>query len=186
MEVNEVYKMQEEKSKKAIEVLKKDFNTLRSGRVSVHILDNIRVEYYGQEVPLNQVATVLATDATTIVITPWEKGMLKEIERAIQEANIGVNPNNDGTNIKLFFPPMTIEEREKIAKEAKAFGEKAKVAIRNVRKEANNKIKQMEKEKLLSEDEAKVAHEKVQEITDKFIKEVDSLVKAKQEEIMKV
>ncbi len=186
MAINEIKDKTKEGMQKSIEALKKDFTTLRSGKVSVNILDNVKVDYYGTPTALNQVATVLATDATTITITPWEKNILKDIEHAIQSANIGVNPNNDGENIKLFFPPMTVEQREESAKKAKAMGEKAKIAIRNIRKDANNKIKHLEKDKEITEDESKKAHDDIQKLTDDFTSEVDKLVKAKESELMKV
>ena len=166
--------------------MKKEFATLRTGKVTTAIVDNIKVDYYGTPTPLNQVGSVIATDATTIAITPWEKSMLGEIEKAIQEANIGVHPNNDGDFIKLFFPPMTSEQRQEIVKQAKAMAENARVAIRNVRKESNNKIKRLEKEKEISEDEAKRALDEVQKITDTHIAKVDELLKAKEADIMKV
>ena len=186
MALNEIKENAKEHMQKSIEALKKDFTTLRSGKVSVNILDNVKVDYYGTPTALNQVATVLATDATTITISPWEKNILKDIEHAIQGANIGVNPNNDGESIKLFFPPMTVEQRQESAKKAKAMGEKAKVAIRNVRKDANNKIKHLEKEKEITEDESKRAHDDIQKLTDDFVGEVDKLVKNKEAELMKV
>ncbi len=184
--LNAIYDDQKLHSDNALEALKRDFMTLRSGKVSTSILDNITVDYYGTPTPLNQVGTVLANDATTITIAPWEKPMLKEIETAISQANIGVNPNNDGECIKLFFPPMTTEQREKSAKQAKAFGEKAKVSIRNVRKDANDKIKKLEKDKEITEDESKKAHDEVQKITDEHVASVDKLVKEKEAELMKV
>ncbi len=186
MELSEIYAHQKESIAKTIEVLKKDFHTLRSGKVSTSIVDGIKIDYYGTMTPLNQVGTVLATDATTITITPWEKNLLPEIEKAIQSANIGVNPNNDGEAIKLFFPPMTVEQRQESAKKAKAMGEKAKIAVRNIRKEANNRVKQLEKEKLITEDEAKKAHDEIQKITDEAVKRIDSLVKEKEQELLKV
>jgi ribosome recycling factor len=184
--LDKIYQEQKEHSSKSIEVLKRDFSTLRSGKVSISILDNIQVDYYGTPTPLNQVATVLATDATTISISPWEKSMLKAIESAISAANIGVNPNNDGESIKLYFPPMTIEQRQENVKKAKAMGEKAKVAIRNIRKDANDKVKKLEKDKEITEDESKKAHEEVQKITDSFVEKVDTLVKEKEAELLKV
>ncbi len=186
MNLNEISKKTKEGMQKSIDALKKDFMTLRSGKVSTSILDNVMVDYYGTATALNQVATVLANDATTITISPWEKNLLKEIEKAIQSANIGVNPNNDGESIKLFFPPMTVEQREESAKKAKAMGEKAKIAIRNIRKDANNKIKHLEKEKEITEDESKTAHENIQKLTDNFAGEVDSLVKDKEAKLLKV
>lgn len=184
--LNKIYENQKDLSNKAIEALKKDFHTLRTGKVNINIVDGIFVDYYGSPTPLNQVATVLATDATTITITPWEKPMLKTITASIQAANIGVNPNNDGECIKLFFPPMTKEEREKNAKQAKAMGEKAKVSVRNVRKDANDEIKKIEKDKSASEDEIKKAYDEVQKITDNYSNKIDSLVKDKEAELLKV
>lgn len=184
--LNEIYNQTKTSMTKTIDSLKRDFSTLRSGKVSIAILDNIRVDYYGTPTPLNQVGSVIATDATTIVVTPWEKTLLKEIEKAIQEANIGVNPNNDGEVIKLFFPPMTQEQRKEVAKDAKAMGEKAKVAIRNVRQDSNNAIKKLEKDKEITEDISKKGQDEIQKYTDEFVKKIDEMVKAKEEEVMKI
>ncbi|NPA61061.1 MAG: ribosome recycling factor [Epsilonproteobacteria bacterium] len=184
--LNEIYEDTEEHMQKSIEALKRDFSTLRTGKVSTNILDHIRVDYYGNPTPLNQVANVLAVDATTISITPWEKHMVSQIEKAIQSANIGVNPNSDGDSVKLFFPPMTMEQREEIAKQAKAMAEKAKVAVRNIRKESNRDIKELEKAKEVSEDEGKRAHDRIQKITDSFIAKVDDILAKKQADILKV
>jgi len=171
---------------KSIDAMKRDFATLRTGKVTTQIVDNIKVDYYGTPTPLNQVGNVVVQDATTIAINPWEKSMLSEIERAIQEANIGVNPNNDGDFIKLFFPPMTVEQRQEIVKQAKQMAEKAKVAIRNIRKEANNKVKRLEHDKEISEDEMKRALDQVQKLTDEFIAKVDESLKAKEADILRV
>lgn len=184
--LDEIYKNQKNNSDKALEALKRDFSTLRTGRVSINILDHISVDYYGTQTPLNQVATVLATDASTISITPWEKTMLKTITSAIQTANIGVNPNNDGESVKLFFPPMTTEDRQKNVKEAKNMSEKSKVAIRNIRKDANDEVKKIEKDKLLSEDEIKKGYDEVQKITDSYIAKIDQILKEKEAELLKV
>lgn len=171
---------------KSLESLRKDFSTLRSGKVSVSVLDNIRINYYDTPTPLNQVGSVIAQDASTIIITPWEKSLLKDIERAIQEANIGVNPNSDSECVKLFFPPMTQEQRKDIAKEAKAMGEKAKIAVRNIRQDGNNHIKKLEKDKQITEDVSKKAQDDVQKLTDEFVKKIDEMVKHKEEEVMKI
>ncbi|MGG7048459.1 MULTISPECIES: ribosome recycling factor [unclassified Campylobacter] len=184
--LNEIYKKQKEHSDKCIEGLKRDFTTLRTGKVNINILDNVYVDYYGSPTPLNQVATVIATDASTITITPWEKPMIKTISSAIQAANIGVNPNSDGEAVKLFFPPMTIEQRQENAKHAKAFGEKAKVSIRNIRKDANDEIKKLEKDKAISEDESKKGQDEVQKITDSYTAKIDQAVKDKEAELLKV
>ena len=181
-----VFEFAKEHMNKSIDVLKKDLNTLRTGRVSIHVLDGIKVEYYGAPTPLNQVANINAIDATTIVVSPWDKSIIKDIEKAIQEANVGANPNNDGQDIKLYFPPMTEEERKKQAKKAKEFGEKAKIAIRNVRREANDKIKKMFKNKEITEDDERRGLEEVQKITDEFVAKVDEIVNKKIDDVMKV
>lgn len=186
MPLSEVYQYSQEHMDKAIEAMKRDFMSLRTGKVSTAIVEPIRIDYYGTPTPLNQVGSVIASDASTLVISPWEKNLLKEVERAIQEANIGVNPNNDGEVIKLFFPPMTSEQRKEIAKEAKVFGEKAKVAVRNIRKDANDKVKKLEKDKLISEDDSKKAHDEIQKQTDAHVKKIDEMVKHKEEEILKI
>jgi ribosome recycling factor len=171
---------------KSIDAMKRDFATLRTGKVTTSIVDNVKVDYYGTPTALNQVGNVIATDATTISITPWEKSLLGAIEKAIQEANIGVNPNNDGDFIKLFFPPMTSEQRQEIVKQAKAMSEKAKVAIRNIRKDSNDKVKKLEKEKEISEDEMKKGLDHVQKITDEYIAKIDEILKNKEADILKV
>ena len=184
--LNDIFSKQKENSQKSLEALKKDFTTLRTGKVNINILDHINVDYYGSMTPLNQVATILTTDATTISVTPWEKSMLKAIESAIAAANIGVNPNNDGENIKLFFPPMTREQREENVKQSKAMGEKAKVSIRNIRKDANDGVKKLEKDKAISEDEAKKAYDEIQKATDSYTSKIDEMVKNKESELLKV
>ncbi|MFP6171046.1 ribosome recycling factor [Helicobacter pylori] len=181
-----IYNETKDLMQKSVQALNRDFSTLRSAKVSVNILDHIKVDYYGTPTALNQVGSVMSLDATTLQISPWEKNLLKEIERAIQEANIGVNPNNDGETIKLFFPPMTTDQRKLIAKDAKAMGEKAKVAVRNIRQDANNQVKKLEKDKEISEDESKKAQEQIQKITDEAIKKIDESVKNKEDAILKV
>lgn len=183
---DKIYTEQKDLCNKAIEALKKEFHTLRSGKVSINILDGIFIDYYGSLTPLNQVATVLATDATTISITPWEKSMIKPIVSALQVANLGVNPSNDADCVKLFFPPMTKEEREKSAKSAKAMGEKSKVSIRNIRKDSNDEIKKLEKENAYSKDEIKKAYDEIQKITDGYCDKIDILVKDKESELLKI
>ncbi len=184
--LEEIFNETKDHMQKSIEAMKKEFLTLRTGKVTTAVVDHIKIDYYGTPTPLNQVGSVTALDATTIAINPWEKSLLPLIEKAIQQANIGVNPNNDGDFIKLFFPPMTTEQREEIAKQAKAMAEKAKVAVRNVRKDANNKIKRLEKEKEISEDESKKAQETIQKITDEHIAKIDEALKAKETDIKRV
>ncbi|PAF47079.1 ribosome recycling factor [Helicobacter sp. 12S02634-8] len=184
--LKDIYTQTKDHMDKTLQALRRDFGTLRSAKVSISILDNIRINYYDTPTPLNQVGSVIAQDATTIAITPWEKSLIKDIERAIQEANIGVNPNSDSESIKLFFPPMTQEQRKEIAKEAKAMGEKAKIAIRNIRQDSNNQIKKLEKDKTITEDEGKKALEEIQKYTDEFSKKIDDMTKNKEEEVMKI
>ncbi len=184
--LEEIYSQTEKKMQGAIEHMQKEFKSVRTGKVTTTILDGIKIDYYGTPTPLDQVGSVIATDATTIVINPWEKNLLGDIESAIQKANIGVNPNNDGDQIKLFFPPMTVEQREEAVKQMKGMGEKARVAIRNDRRAANDKIKKLEKEKEITQDESKAAQENIQKLTDKYIAEVDKILKEKEVEVMKV
>ena len=184
--LNDIFKKQKEGNDKAMEALKRDFLTLRSGKVSTTILDNVTINYYDNATPLNQVGSVLATDATTITISPWEKNLLSDIEKAIQNANIGVNPNNDGEVIKLFFPPMTTEQRQDSAKQAKSMGDHAKVSVRNVRQDANNKIKSLEKDKEITEDESKSGQDSVQKATNDANAEIEKMVKEKEAELLKI
>lgn len=184
--VNEIYTKCEAKMKGGIEHMLRDFKTLRTGKVMISVLDNIKIDYYGTPTPLDQVGSVIATDATTIVINPWEKNLLSTIESAISAANIGVNPNNDGNQIKLFFPPMTVEQRQDSVKKMKGMGENAKVAVRNDRRDANDKIKKLEKDKEITVDESKAAQDNIQKLTDKYISQIDSILKEKEAEILKV
>jgi ribosome recycling factor len=184
--LEEIYEYAKEHMEKSLESLKAHYQTLRTGKVHTSILDGIKVNYYGNPTPLNQVATVLAADATTINISPWEKNLLGDIEKAINEANVGVNPNNNGEIVQLFFPPMTVEQRQDSAKKAKGMTDDAKVAIRNVRKNANDKVKKLLKDKELTEDENKKALDEIQKITDNFVAKADEMFKAKEAEILKV
>ena len=184
--VNEIYDNMKENMDKALESLKHNYQTLRTGKVQTSILDNITIDYYGTQTGLAQVANILAPDATTITITPWEKNLVGDIEQAIAAANIGVNPNNNGEAVQLFFPPMTVEQRQISAKGAKTMTDDAKIAIRNIRKAANDKIKKLEKEKELTKDESKAAQDEVQKITDGYVTKADSILKAKEIEILKV
>jgi ribosome recycling factor len=184
--LNEIYDDTKANMEKSLEALKRDYGTLRTGKVHTSILDNITVDYYGTPTALNQVATVLAPDATTINITPWEKNLVGDIEKAIQEANIGVNPNNNGEAVQLFFPPMTQEQRKESVKGAKTMTDNAKVAIRNVRQNSNNKVKKLEKDKEITQDESKSGQDEVQKITDSYVAKADEMFKAKDAEIMKI
>ena len=184
--LEEIYSETANHMAKSIDVMKKEFLTLRTGKVTTSVIDHIKVDYYGTPTALNQVASVTSLDATTISISPWEKTLLPDIEKAIQQANIGVNPNNVGDFIKLFFPPMTSEQRQEIVKQAKSMAEKAKVAVRNVRKDANNKVKRLEKDKEISEDESKKAQDKIQKFTDEHVSKIEEALKSKEADILKV
>ncbi len=184
--LNDIFNSCETKMKSSIEHMQRDFKTLRTGKVTTSVLDNVKIDYYGTPTPLDQVGSVIAVDATTIVINPWEKHLLGDIESAISAANIGVNPNSDSDQIKLFFPAMTVEQRQESAKQMKGMGENAKVSIRNDRKNANDTIKKLEKDKEITTDESKSAQDNIQKITDKFISNIDSILKDKEAEILKV
>jgi len=183
---NDILGKAREQMDKSIDALKKEYTTLRTGKVSAKIVENIKVDYYGNPTPLNGVGSIATPDATTIVIQPWEKNLVGEIEKAINAANIGVTPNNNGEAVILSFPPMTVEQRKEAVKQAKGMTEKAKVAIRNIRQDANNKIKKLEKDKEITEDESKKAQDSVQKLTDDFVKKTDDTLKVKEEEILKV
>jgi len=184
--VNEIYDNMKENMDKALESLKHNYQTLRTGKVQTSILDNITIDYYGTQTGLAQVANILAPDATTITIAPWEKNLVSDIEQAIAAANIGVNPNNNGEAVQLFFPPMTVEQRQLSAKGAKTMTDDAKVVIRNVRKSANDKVKKLEKDKELTKDESKASQDEIQKITDAYVAKADEILKAKEIEILKV
>ena len=184
--LEDIYTETKDHMDKCLEALKRDYKTLRTGKVNTNILDGVRIDYYGTATPLNQVGSVTAIDATTIAINPWEKNLLSIIEKAIQNANIGVNPNNDGDFIKLFFPPMTVEQRKESAKQAKSITDNAKVAIRNVRKHANDKVKNLHKDKEITDDENKRAQDEIQKITDSYVIKADDILKAKEQEILTV
>jgi len=184
--LNAIYDDTKDSMAKSIDSLKRDYKTLRTGKVTTTILDGIKIDYYGTPTDLNQVASVLATDATTIAISPWEKQLVSDIEKAIYEANIGVNPNNDGEVVKLFFPPMTVDQRKESAKQAKGMTDDAKIAIRNIRKHSNDQVKVLHKDKEITDDENKRAQDEVQKITDGFVKLADDTLRAKEQEILTV
>ena len=184
--LNEIYSECETKMKSSIEHMQRDFKTLRTGKVTTSVLDNVKIDYYGTPTSLDQVGSVIAVDATTIVMNPWEKNLLADIESAISKANVGATPNNDGEQIKLFFPAMTVEQRQESVKQMKGMGENAKVSLRNDRKNANDKIKKLEKEKEITTDESKSAQDTIQKTTDKFATNIDQILKDKEVEILKV
>ncbi|MBE6691971.1 MAG: ribosome recycling factor [Ruminococcaceae bacterium] len=176
----------EEKMKKSIAVLEEDFGTIRVGRASAKVLDKITVDYYGSPTGIEGVATVKATDAKTLLITPWEANMCKEIEKAILASDLGITPTNDGKSIRLSFPSLTEERRKELTKKTAKMGEDCKVAIRNIRREANDAAKLLKKNSEITEDDLKSAEKTIQDVTDKLIKEVDSAVARKDKEIMEI
>lgn len=176
----------QDKMQKTLENLQKEYASIRAGRANPHILDKLTVDYYGTPTPIQQVANVSVPEARLIQIQPWEPSMVKEIEKAILMSDIGINPTNDGKSIRLVFPDMTEERRKEIVKEVKKKGEDAKVAVRNIRRDANDSFKKLKKEEDLSEDEIKDLENHVQKLTDEFIKKIDKAIEDKSKEIMTV
>ena len=179
-------KIYDEKMTKTMNNLDSEFNTIRAGRANPHVLDKLVVDFYGMPTPIQQVANVSVPEARMIQIQPWEKSMVKEIEKAILTSDIGINPSNDGSVIRLIFPELTEDRRKEIVKDVKKNGEAATVAIRNIRRDANDALKKLGKSSDVSEDEVKDLEDKVQKMTDGYIKDVDKAVEAKTKEIMTV
>lgn len=180
------YKDVEDKMGKAISVLKEDLAGLRAGRANPAILDKLTVDYYGVPTPINQLGSISVPEARVIIIQPWEAKILKDIEKAIQKSDIGINPNNDGKVIRLVFPVLTEERRKELTKGVKKHGEDTKVAIRSIRRDAIEKFKAQKKASEITEDDLKVAETDIQKLTDKFIAETDKIVELKEKEIMEV
>ena len=178
-------KTYEEKMQKAYDFLLADYQTIRAGRANPHVLDKLKVDYYGTPTPIQQVGNITVPEARMIQIAPWEKSLIREIEKAIMASDIGITPNNDGTVIRLVFPELTEERRKDLVKDVKKKGEEAKVAIRNIRRDANDAFKKLAKTEI-SEDEIKDLEDSVQKITDKYIKDVDKAIDDKSKEIMTV
>ena len=176
----------EEKMGKTLNSMEQDFVGIRAGRANPHILDKITVDYYGTPTPLQQVGNISVPDPKCIVIAPWEPKMVKEIERAINASDIGINPTNDGKNVRLTFPELTEERRKELAKDVKKRGEDAKVAIRNIRRDGIDAFKKIAKSGEISEDEGKDLEDDMQKITDDFIKKIDKAVEEKTKEVMTV
>jgi ribosome recycling factor len=176
----------ERRMHKAIEALKQDLNSIRAGRASTALLDRITVEYYGTPTPINQVASVTAPDARLLVIQPWDKKLLVDIEKAIQKSDLGINPNNDGQMIRLVIPPMSEERRRDLVKALHKKLDEHKVAVRNIRRDVQDKLRDREKKKEVSEDELKRSQERLQKLTDKSVEEMDKVGKSKELEILEV
>ena len=184
--LDELFLFGEEKMEKAVAQLQKEFGSIRSGRANPGILDKVLVEYYGAPTPLRQMSQVSVQDGTTLVITPYDKTIMKEIEKAIIKAEIGITPNSDGICIRLPFPPLTVERRRETAKEVKKIGEDAKVAIRNIRRDMTDDLKKIEKSENLPEDTVKDNQDKIQKLTDKYTGIIDKAVADKEKEVMTV
>jgi ribosome recycling factor len=176
----------EEKMNKTLKALQGDLNKVRTGRASVALFDDIRVDYYGTLTPLKQVATLSVPESRLIIIQPWDPQMIGEIEKAILKSELGVTPTNDGKLIRLTIPRLTEERRKDLVKIIKKMGEGSKVAIRNIRRDVNENFKEMEKEKLISEDELHQNFDKIQKVTDGFIREIDEVLHAKEHEILEI
>ena len=183
--MDERVKKYEGKMQKAYDFLLSDFATIRAGRANPHVLDKIRVDYYGTPTPIQQVGNVSVPEPRMIQIAPWEKNLLKVIEKAIQTSDLGINPSNDGSVIRLVFPELTEERRKELVKDVKKKGEEGKVAVRNIRRDGNDSFKKLAKTEV-SEDEIKQLEDELQKITDKFIKEIDQAVEEKSKEILTV
>lgn len=184
--VNDVIQDSESRMKKSIEHLVSDLATLRAGRANPAMLDRISVKYYGQMTPLKQIANITVPEARMLIIQPWDRSSIAEIEKAIMKSDLGITPANDGSVIRLAIPPMTEQRRKELVKSTKKMGEEAKVAVRNIRREANDMLKALEKEKQISEDECKKGQDSVQKATDKGVKEIDNILAAKEKEIMEI
>ena len=175
----------DDKMKKTLDHLEAEFAAIRAGRANPHVLDKLRVDYYGTPTPIQQVGNVTVPEARIIQIAPWEKSLIKEIEKAIMTSDIGINPTNDGNVIRLVFPELTEERRKDLVKDVKKKGEDGKVAVRNIRRDGNDSLKKLAKTEI-SEDEIKQLEDQLQKLTDKYIKDVDALIEAKSKEIMTV
>lgn len=186
MEMQEVYTQTTDKMNKAIDALERDYGAVRAGRANPNVLDRVQVDYYGTPTPINQMAAVSVTDAQTITIQPWDMSSLKDIEKAIQSSDIGINPMNDGKVIRLSFPSITEERRKELAKEISKRAEEAKVAVRNVRRDAIDILKKMKKDSSITEDDLKEGEKKLQDITDKCIKKIETVEKNKEQEILSI
>lgn len=183
---SERVKPYEEKMQKSLAHLEEDLQSVRAGRANPHILDKVKVDYYGTPTPLQQVANISVPEARIIQIQPWDKKLVKDIQRAIQMADIGINPTTDGTTVRLIFPELTEERRKQIARDVKKQGEEAKVNIRNIRRDGNDEFKKLKKNAELSEDIISDMEDELQKVHDKYIKEIDAVVDKKCQEVMKV
>jgi ribosome recycling factor len=184
--INDIKKDAEKRMQRSIEALNHELSRMRTGRASAGLLDHVQVDYYGSSTPIKQVANVVVEDARTLSITPWEKQMIPVIEKAIMTAELGLNPVTAGSVIRVPMPPLTEERRREFVRLVKQEGENARVAVRNIRRDANSDIKQLLKEKEITEDEERRAQEAIQKLTDKYIEEIDAILEKKEKDIMEV
>ena len=184
--LKEHYKVYEEKMKKSVEAVERAFGAVRAGRANASVLNRIQVDYYGTPTPIQQIAAVASPDPRTLLITPWDASALKGIEKAIQESDLGINPQNDGKSIRLAFPQLTEERRKELVKQIRKYNEGGKVAIRNIRRDALEAFKKMQKASEITEDELHDGEDKMQKLTDKYVKEVDAMVAKKSKELAEV
>ena len=184
--MQESLQVYEDKMNKTLEVLESDYMTIRAGRANPHVLDKIKVDYYGTPTPLQQVGNINVPEARMIIIQPWEKSLLKAIEKAILTSELGINPTNDGSVIRLVFPELTEERRKELVKDVKKKGEAAKVAVRNIRRDANDFFKKRQKADEISEDDLAEAEDDIQKLTDKMIGKIDKAIEAKSKELLTV
>ena len=184
--MNELIKNTEERMGKSIDALDREYKSVRAGRANAAVLDRVNVDYYGVPTPVQQMAAISVPEPRTLLITPWDKSTLKDIEKAILTSEIGINPQNDGVCIRLNFPPLTEERRKDIVKDIRKKGEDAKVAVRNQRRDALDKLKALKKNNAITEDDEANGEKKIQNLTDKFCKEIDELANAKEKEIMEI
>ncbi len=182
--MKEIKNRAKEKMEKTVNVLLSDFATIRAGRANPNVLNKVTVEYYGAPTPINQMAAISVAEARVLVITPWDKSTLKQIEKAIQASDVGINPQNDGQVLRLVFPQLTEDRRKEIVKDVKKMGEESKVAVRSIRRDAIEKIKKMKKNNEITEDEQADGEDDIQKLTDKFIKEIDGYVSEKEQEVL--
>ena len=184
--MNTILSNAEEKMNKSITALISEYASIRAGRANPTILDKVMVEYYGTPTPINQLAAVSVPEARTLLIQPWDKSSIKSIEKAIQTSDIGINPQNDGNSIRLIFPPLTEERRRELVKGVYKYAEECKVAVRSIRRDAMEKTKDLKKKSEITEDDQKNAEKKIQEITDRFCKEIDEIAQNKEKDIMEI
>ncbi len=184
--MKEVLARAEEKMNKTVNALVNEYGAIRAGRANPAVLDKIMVEYYGSPTPINGLAAISVPEARTLMIQPWDKTCLKAIEKAILTSDVGINPQNDGSCLRLIFPPLTEERRKELVKGVDKYGEEAKIAIRSIRRDAMEKLKEMKKKSELTEDDLKNAEKKIQDLTDRFCKEIDGIAAKKSKEIMEI